>query len=169
MIKDDPSLTCRIEGGRNPVRIICDSRLRISMDSQIVRTASKVPTILATIQSEDQADKKQKLIGAGVEIIETESVDGHVDLQELMKQLGARNIDGILLEGGGTLNESALKAGIGKEVDVYIAPKIFGGSAGYTPVGGVGVESPAESYPFELGSIQRFGADIMLQYFQITA
>ena len=169
VIKDDPSLTCRIEGGRNPVRIICDSRLRISMDSQIVRTASKVPTILATIQSEDQADKKQKLIGAGVEIIETESVDGHVDLQELMKQLGARNIDGILLEGGGTLNESALKAGIVKEVDVYIAPKIFGGSAGYTPVGGVGVESPAESYPFELGSIQRFGADIMLQYFQITA
>ncbi len=80
------------------------------MDSQIVRTASEVPTILAAIQSEDQADKKQKLIGAGVEIIETESVDGHVDLQELMKQLGARNIDGILLEGGGTLNESALKS-----------------------------------------------------------
>ena len=156
VIKDDPSLTC-------------DSSLRISMDSQIVRTASEVPTILAAIQSEDQADKKQKLIGAGVEIIETESVDGHVDLQELMKQLGARNIDGILLEGGGTLNESALKAGIVKEVDVYIAPKIFGGSAGYTPVGGVGVESPAEAYPFELGSIQRFGADIMLQYFQITA
>ena len=169
VIKDDPSLTCRIEGGRNPVRIICDSRLRISMDSQIVRTASEVPTILATIQSEDQADKKQKLIGAGVEIIETESVDGHVDLQELMKQLGVRNIDGILLEGGGTLNESALKAGIVKEVDVYIAPKIFGGSAGYTPVAGVGVESPAEAYPFALGSIQRFGADIMLQYFQITA
>ena len=139
------------------------------MDSQIVRTASEVPTIFATVQSEDQADKKQKLIEAGVEIIETESVDGHVDLTELMKQLGARNIDGILLEGGGTLNESALKAGIVKEVDVYIAPKIFGGSTGYTPVGGVGVESPAEAYPFELGSIQRFGADIMLQYFRITA
>ena len=109
------------------------------------------------------------MIGAGVEIIETENVDGHVDLQELMRQLGARNIDGILLEGGGTLNESALKAGIVKEVDVYIAPKIFGGSAGYTPVGGMGVESPEEAYPFELGSVQRFGADIMLQYFQITA
>ena len=169
VIKDDPALTCRRAGGRNPVRIICDSRLRIPMDSQIVRTASEVPTILATIQSEDQTDKKQKLIGAGVEIIETENVDGHVDLQELMRQLGARNIDGILLEGGGTLNESALKAGIVKEVDVYIAPKIFGGSAGYTPVGGMGVESPEEAYPFELGSVQRFGADIMLQYFQITA
>ena len=155
VIKDDPALTCRRAGGRNPVRIICDSRLRIPMDSQIVRTASEVPTILATIQSEDQTDKKQKLIGAGVEIIETENVDGHVD--------------GILLEGGGTLNESALKAGIVKEVDVYIAPKIFGGSAGYTPVGGMGVESPEEAYPFELGSVQRFGADIMLQYFQITA
>ena len=169
VIKDDPALTCRREGGRNPVRIICDSRLRIPMDSQIVRTAPEVPTILATIQSEDQADKKQKLIGAGVEIIETENVDGHVNLQELMRQLGARNIDGILLEGGGTLNESALKVGIVKEVDVYIAPKIFGGSAGYTPVGGMGVESPEEAYPFELGSVQRFGADIMLQYFQITA
>lgn len=169
VIKDDPALTCRRAGGRNPVRIICDSRLRIPMDSQIVRTASEVPTILATIQSEDQTDKKQKLIGAGVEIIETENVDGHVDLQELMRQLGARNIDGILLEGGGTLNESVLKAGIVKEVDVYIAPKIFGGSAGYTPVGGMGVESPEEAYPFELGSVQRFGADIMLQYFQITA
>ena len=62
-----------------------------------------------------------------------------------------------------------VKAGIVKEVDVYIAPKIFGGSAGYTPVGGMGVESPEEAYPFELGSVQRFGADIMLQYFQITA
>ena len=63
VIKDDPSLTCRIEGGRNPVRIICDSRLRISMDSQIVRTASEVPTILAAIQSVEVKDHGEPLSG----------------------------------------------------------------------------------------------------------
>lgn len=80
-----------------------------------------------------------------------------------MTELGALQIDGILLEGGGTLNESALKAGVVNEVDAYIAPKIFGG-AGHSPVDGEGVSLPDEAYRFRLAKTEQYGEDVLLIY-----
>ena len=89
--------------------------------------------------------------------------EGSIELKKLMGILGARSIDSILLEGGGDLNDSALRAGIVNEVRAFIAPKIFGGAA-KSPVQGVGVEHPAEAFPMELIGIEHFGKDIMLRY-----
>ena len=163
VLNDNPKLTCRLEGGRNPVRIICDSRLRIPMDSEIVQTASIVPTIVATVSKD--AVKKAALEEKGIEVlIISPDKENRVDLKELMQVLGEKKIDSILLEGGGNLNQSALKNGIVQKVQVYVAPKIFGGKGSFTPVKGIGVESPDKAYLFEKPKITVFGEDILLEY-----
>ena len=183
VLTDDPLLTCRVEGGRNPVRVICDSNLRIPRDAQIVRTAKDVPTILATA-IEDEA-RLAPFRAAGCEIITvprenfvaagggtvTDGVhaaghaapSGSIDLKALMKALGERQIDSVILEGGATLNAAALQAGIVNRVQAYIAPKIFGGAAAKTPVAGPGVDSPAEAYLLGEPTVTCLDGDILLE------
>lgn len=162
VLNDDPSLTCRIPNGRNPVRIVCDSKLRIPMECKLVQTADEVATIVATV-SED-SKKRKALENAGVKVLVIKERDGRVDLQELMLRLGEEKIDSILLEGGGTLNQSALANGIVNHVQAYIAPKIFGGSGRYTPVSGIGVEEPDKAYFLTNQKIQQIGEDVLLEY-----
>lgn len=87
-----------------------------------------------------------------------------ISLPVLMKELGARKIDGILLEGGGQLNESALQAGIVDRIYCYIAPKIFGGAQAKTPVEGQGLTRAADAWQFNRIGMQEFGQDILLEY-----
>lgn len=162
VLNDNPSLTCRIEGGRNPIRIVCDSTLRISPESNLVKTAQKIPTIVATV-SED-AQRCRVLENAGVKVCVTKEKEGRVDLQDLMKRLGKEKIDSILLEGGGTLNQSALSSGIVNHVQAYIAPKLFGGSGKYTPVSGIGVKEPSQAYFLKNCIMRQIGEDILLEY-----
>lgn len=162
VIYDNPSLTCRIPEGRNPVRIICDSSLRIPLDSNIVKTAKEIPTIVATVSKD--ASRINALKDAGVQVMVTKEKRCRVDLQDLMNRLGEEGIDSILLEGGGTLNQSALESGIVNHVQAYLAPKIFGGSGRYTPVSGVGVEVPDAAYILANRKIQSIGSDILLEY-----
>ena len=80
-----------------------------------------------------------------------------------MQMLGSRKIDSVLLEGGGTLNESMLREGFVQEVNVFIAPKIFGGKA-KTPVEGIGVEFPSEALQMKLVSTEVVGEDLLVTY-----
>ena len=80
-----------------------------------------------------------------------------------MKILGERKIDSILLEGGSTLNWSALNSGIVNKVQAYIAPKIFGGKSAPSPVGGIGTDIPDNAFMLEEPKISRFGDDIMIE------
>lgn len=162
IISDNPRLTCRIPGGRNPIRIICDSHLRIPMEAEVVQTAKKMKTVVATVSSEQE--KISALGEAGVKVLITDSADGKVDLQDLMQKLGQEKIDSILLEGGGTLNQSALQSGIVNHIQIYLAPKIFGGTGKYTPVSGIGVKEPDEAYLLIDRKIGIFGEDILLDY-----
>ena len=162
IISDNPRLTCRIPGGRNPIRIICDSHLRIPMEAEVVQTAKKMKTVVATVSSEQE--KISALGEAGVKVLITDSADGKVDLQDLMQKLGQEKIDSILLEGGGTLNQSALQSGIVNHIQIYLAPKIFGGTGKYTPVSGIGVKEPDEAYLLINRKIVIFGEDILLDY-----
>lgn len=160
--KDNPQLTCRLAHGKNPIRIICDSHLTIPLESQVVQTAKEVRTIIATIEKD--SEKQRKYQEYGVEILLVKEQDGRVNLQELMQKLGERKIDSILLEGGGTLNFSALQAGIVRHVQAYISPKIFGGKAGYTPVGGMGYESVEDAVIGKNRKITILEEDILLEY-----
>ena len=161
VLADDPLLTCRAQGGRNPVRIICDSRLRTPLTSKIVRTAENVPTILATC-CEDQ-ERQQPYKKAGCRILTTVPKNGHIDLEALMRRLGLERIDSILLEGGSTLNWSALESGIVSRIQAYVAPKLFGGEGAKTPVGGLGFPSPAEAVVLKNSVITRLGGDFLIE------
>ena len=172
VLADDPLLTCRIPGGRNPVRIICDSRLRIPENSQIVKTAGEVPTVVVCadpalpageISAGTEAGKIQALLDAGVRVWNYPAETPEVDLAALMRALGEEEIDSVLLEGGGTLNESALRAGIVQEIRAFVAPKIFGGQA-RSPVEGSGVEHPGEAALFTLEGTEQIGDDLLLTY-----
>ena len=172
VLADDPMLNCRIEGGRDPIRIIADSHLRIPIDSQLVRTAGQQPLIVACLPDADE-EKAAQLQEKGVEVLRipgvttadiTEEQKEVISLPVLMKELGARKIDGILLEGGGQLNESALQAGIVDRIYCYIAPKIFGGAQAKTPVEGQGLTRAADAWQFNRIGMQEFGQDILLEY-----
>ncbi len=169
---------------RQPIRIICDSSLRIPADSQICRTANEYETIVACAfpqlpegeltgdhpagfdlreHGEEAGVKIRRLHQMGITILNLPAEDGRVDLGKLMEELGARSIDSILLEGGGGLNESALRQGIVSEVRAFIAPKIFGGRA-KSPVEGTGVELPEQATGLQLIEVQYFGEDLCLRY-----
>lgn len=173
VLADDPMLSCRIPDGqcrqcdnaRNPVRIVCDSRLRIPLDSALVKTAGDIPVIVATTkEGVENSDKASELMSRGVTVVVTEEQDGHVDLSELMDKLGEMEIDGILLEGGSRLNYSMLEKGLVDEAITFIAPKVFGGEGIYTPVAGEGIHQVDEAYMFRFDESQMFGQDIMLRY-----
>lgn len=161
VMADDPMLDCRLsEGGKNPVRIICDSGLRTPMDSKIVKTASEIRTIIATVSGDESRIKEYE--SRSCEVVRTSSNQGRVDLKELMKIIGAEGIDSILLEGGAELNLGALESQIVDEVHTYIAPKIFGGNA-KTPVGGAGIENIDDAVMLNPVNITKFDDDIFVE------
>lgn len=165
VLADDPMLNCRVEGGVDPVRIICDSNLHIPTESQIVKTASDIETIVAcsqeALESERKQEKIRRLKEAGIQIIGTEGAHG-VNLMELMKKLGGQNIDSILLEGGGTLNASALEDGIVNKVYAYIAGKLIGGMDARSPVEGMGIDRMADAITLQNVEIEKLGDDFCI-------
>ena len=168
VLADDPMLTCRLKGtenGANPVRIICDTALRTPLESQIVRTAKEVPTILATCNRQEAMH--MPYIEAGCKILVTPEKDGHVDLSDLMRQLGQLGIDSVILEGGGTLNWSALQAGIVQKVQAYVAPKLFGGTEAKTPVEGQGFQTPADAVELTRTKITALGSDWLIEGYPV--
>ncbi len=167
VLADDPLLNVRIEGERSPVRIICDSRLRIPEDSRICRTAKEFPVIVASAyeSSDAEAEKKRgKLEQMGIKVWNIPDRNGQVDLKELMRLLGEEQIDSVLLEGGGILNDSALRAGIVSEVQVFVAPKLFGGEESRSPVAGIGVDLPSEAVMLKLTGVEQIDEDLLLRY-----
>ena len=144
------------------MRIVCDSHLAIPVDSYLVQTAREIPLYVATLCQDEK--KLNALEAMGVNIITTSERQGYIDIKYLMEQLGKMGIDSVLLEGGGTLNYSALEAGIVNRVQVYVAPKIFGGDGRFTPVKGLGVEYPDGAYMFQKPKITVLDEDVLLEY-----
>lgn len=162
VLADNPSLTCRIAGLKSPVRIICDTKLRTPLSAELVQTAGEVPVILATAVLD--AEKIKRYEEFGCEVVALPLENGHIDLKELMKELGSRGIDSILLEGGGMLNYSALSSGIVHAVEMYVAPKMFGGISAKTPVTGEGVERPDQAFPLKNPKVRNVGEDILVEW-----
>lgn len=169
VLADDPMLNVRVEGWKSPVRIVCDSSLRIPLDSQIVRSAKEYRTIVAYAGREENeeitekiTEKIERLHAKGVDTVCCPDEKDQIDLKKLMTYLGNEGIDSILLEGGGTLNDSALRAGIVKEVHCFIAPKLFGGKNSKTPVQGIGIGLPSEALKLKCTDICRIGEDIRI-------
>lgn len=168
VLADDPMLNCRIDGAHQPLRIILDSHLRIPMGSRLVRSAKEYPLLIVCNEStrdrEEGANRIQKLEEAGAKVWTLQEKNGHPDLNVLMQRLGEEKIDSVLIEGGGTVNEAALKAHIVHHVYAYIAPKIFGGEDAKTPVEGSGIRLPQECANLRLAKITVLLNDMLLEY-----
>lgn len=168
VLADDPMLNCRIDGAHQPLRIILDSHLRIPMGSRLVRSAKEYPLLIVCNESnrdrEEGTSRIQKLEEAGAKVWTLPEKNGHPDLNVLMQRLGEEKIDSVLIEGGGTVNEAALKAHIVHHVYAYIAPKIFGGEDAKTPVEGSGIRLPQECANLRLAKITVLLNDMLLEY-----
>ena len=160
VIADDPLLTCRIEGGRNPVRIVCDSHARIPVDCKLVQTAREIPTYIAVVEENERTAYLEE---NGVHILVCGEKNGRVDLTDLMQQLGALGVNGILLEGGSALAFSALREGIVHRVQAYVAPKLIGGADAKTPVGGAGFDRMADALTLKNVRCTPLGEDILIE------
>lgn len=142
VLSDDPILTTRLkhEKGRSPAAVIVDSNLRINDEARVLQTIDERKVYVACTEAAP-IERIKKLEERGVNIIVTPSADGRVDIKYLIGELGNRGMDSVLLEGGSSLNYSALEAGIVDKVLCFTAPKILGGERAKTPVGGEGIRN----------------------------
>ena len=158
---DDPMLDCRVEGYKNPVRILPDSRASLPLESRIARSAGEIRTLVAHTEAAD-AGKLERLRACGVELLPCAATDGQVDLRDMLDRLGALGIDSILLEGGEALNGSFVAQDLVDEYYVFIAPKVLGGQDAKTAVGGVGFAAMAAARDIEIRSVEHIGPDLMI-------
>ena len=163
-VADDPLLNCRIEGRgvRQPIRVVVDSNARLSLDSQLVKTAGEYRTIVAHTRFAPEESVKA-LREAGVEMLLCKEKEGLVDVRNLLELLGQSGIDSILLEGGGSLNYTFLAEGLADELYAFVAPKIVGGMNAKTPVEGAGMEKMADAINLELENVLNIGHDVLLK------
>ena len=163
-VADDPLLNCRIEGRgvRQPIRVVVDSNARLSLDSQLVKTAGEYRTIVAHTRFAPE-ERVKALREAGVEMLLCKEKEGLVDVRNLLELLGQSGIDSILLEGGGSLNYTFLAEGLADELYAFIAPKIVGGMNAKTPVEGAGMEKMADAINLELENVLNIGHDVLLK------
>lgn len=174
VLSDNPLLTSRLpeqetKKVRQPVRIVCDSTLRIPLESNLVQTAGGSPVWVACALSDKEiaaSSKAYALQNAGVTLLSAKSEENpRVDLRKLAQLLGERGIDSVLLESGGRLNYSALQAGIIQKIQVFIAPKIFGSFEDvHNPVRGLGAQSPAGAFFLSKPAVTAVGSDALLEY-----
>lgn len=164
ILADDPSLNTRLEEGKgkDPIRIIIDSNCRIPSTAKVLHLDSNNKTIVVVTKNADYM-RIAEIESSGAEVIVIDEKENRVDLKCLMKVLGIRGIDSILIEGGSELIYSALEAELVDKIQVYIAPKIIGGSKSPTPVGGRGISLMNNA--IELMDVKRkiFDEDIMIE------
>ena len=152
-------LNCRIEKGVDPVRIICDTELKIPLDSNIVKTAKEIKTIVA--YSKGNEEKIQELEKQNITVLKMPYNNG-IDLKALMEALGEMKIDSVLIEGGGKINSYAIEAGIVNKVYAYIAPKIVGGKEALSPITGEGIEYMKDAVELENLKVEQIDRDYLL-------
>jgi diaminohydroxyphosphoribosylaminopyrimidine deaminase/5-amino-6-(5-phosphoribosylamino)uracil reductase len=164
ILQDNPFLNTRLKegNGSDPIRIIVDTGAKIPLESNVLNLESKAHTIIATTNLAKK-EKLRELESKGAEIIILPQTDHGVDLKCLMKELGKRKIDSVLLEGGSELNYSALEADIIDKVIAFIAPKIIGGREAKTSVGGLGRNVMEDAIELSHIKTQSFGEDIMIE------
>lgn len=161
VLADNPHLTTRLpEGGKNPIRIILDSNLRIPLESHVINT-ELARTWIVTRENADPI-KLNLLKSKGVEILFSPVTDQGIDLSILMKNLFDKGITDVLLEGGSGLNGAFLKERLINKFIIFLAPKLLGGVNSLTPYAGPNPDRMDESLNVDIHSIEKFGSDMCL-------
>lgn len=157
--KDNPSLTTRLPaGGKNPIRVVLDTHLRISPNSTMLHDG-KSPLWIITGKKTFQ-DRSLLKVGEHVEFLSVD--DEETSIHKVLELLGERKVTSLYVEGGGTINDSFIRSGLFEEIHAYIAPKLIGGKSAPTPIGGIGFNSLADAPLLEIISHEKIGSDFKL-------
>lgn len=162
---DDPALTCRLPGleDRTPVAVIADGHLRLPLTARLLQQANQRPLWIVALADADPARLKA-VKECGAQVIETPAgADGHPDLELALKEMGRRGITSLMVEGGGHIAASLLRAGLMDRIAWFRAPVVLGGDGvpAFAPLGIDRVESAPR---FERLSVREFGDDLLETY-----
>ncbi|MCK6255820.1 bifunctional diaminohydroxyphosphoribosylaminopyrimidine deaminase/5-amino-6-(5-phosphoribosylamino)uracil reductase RibD [Fictibacillus sp. KIGAM418] len=157
VIKDDPELTTRIPNGRNPIRVILDSTLRIPLESKVVQDGKAESWIFTTERASEE--KIKELENAGVSVFVTKSPGDQVSPVEVVDLLGEQLVSSLMIEGGGAVIAAFLQHQLVDKVVVYMAPKLVGGSHAPTFLEGTGIEKMSDAVELRDLSVEQTGND----------
>lgn len=159
---DDPLLNTRLDGeiGQDPLRIIVDSHLRMPLNSRILHQDSTASTIVATVCHDSVKIAALEAVGAEVLILPEDA--GRVSLSELWRELGERNVQKLLLEGGATLAGAALNSRLIDQLMLFIAPKLLGGVTQHGILNGMSCNLMAEAIRLENHHFEQVGDDLLI-------
>jgi diaminohydroxyphosphoribosylaminopyrimidine deaminase/5-amino-6-(5-phosphoribosylamino)uracil reductase len=157
---DDPELTCRLRGGRNPLRVVLDGRLRVPAAARVVATATSTPTLVLTGRRVPVA-RLRPLVACGAEVVQLPDVDGRLAWRAVLRTLGRRGVMSVLIEGGATVAAAALRAGGVDRLLIFVAPTLIGGD-GVPMVGALGVRRVARALRTGPLVVRRFAADLLV-------
>lgn len=160
VIADNPSLTCRLKNGKNPLRVIVDSHLKTSPESKVYNDDG-TRVILASILPDT------KKYPPNVEVIKIKEKNGHVDLSELVKTLYTKGIYSILVEAGGVLNGAFFKENLVDKLIIFSAPKFIGDTQAKSFVEGFDINDINESKKLKLSTLKKVGEDIMCEFYAL--
>ncbi len=160
ILADNPQLTARtLNGNREPLRVIVDSRGQTPTDAKALENPKRVLIATTEAMPPSQLDE---YTAHGVEVVNFPSKEGHVDLAELLRALGKREITSVMAEGGGTLMGSLFDDDLVDKVVAFITPMIIGGKDAIPPVAGKGVELISQALKLKRSRIEQFMDDIMV-------
>ena len=161
IIEDDSELTTRMVKGDNPVRIVLDSNCRIPFTAKVLQGGAPTLIVVGPNANADKLAMLQKLPEVEVMIAEVNEL-GRIDLNNLLVELGARNITSVLVEGGSAIHGAFLDANLGNRVYAFIAPKLIGGDKALSPIGGNGISLMEDCIDVDDFEIEPLGKDILL-------
>lgn len=159
VLSDNPLLTTRRpQGGRNPIRVILDTHLKIPKSANVIQDES-AKTIIFTGNQID-VDKKKEIENLGVEIISLSSPT--ISIQEVLTILGEKKVMSVLVEGGSEVHASFIKEQAFQQMIIYIAPKIIGGKEAISFIGGEGYENMVDATKLQFTNVEKIGPDIKI-------
>ena len=158
VLRDNPELTPRLVKGKDPMKIVVDSKLKIPKNCHLMKDPAKL--IIATT-SKAQKSMIKKLQQKGINVIITKSKKGMVELHDLMKQLGKHEITSVMIEGGSQLNSSAIKDGIVDKALIFAAPKIIGNGIG--AIGSLGIKKIDKAINLKNPIVKKIGKDVLIE------
>ncbi len=160
VLADDPQLTCRLFEGKDPLRIVLDSRLRTPLHAKVLN--GEAPTLLVCSPAAAAAKGSAYLRLPQVELLPLEERDGRLPLPKLLEILGQRCCTSLLVEGGSEVLGSFFDAGLVDRCWAFIAPKLCGGSEALSPLGGRGARLMKEARLLYDAETKKLGPDLLV-------
>jgi diaminohydroxyphosphoribosylaminopyrimidine deaminase/5-amino-6-(5-phosphoribosylamino)uracil reductase len=161
IFKDDPLLTARIKGGKDPFRIILDSRLKIQEKARVIEQKPE-KTILATTKLAPE-EKVDYLVKKGVRVLILDAIHEQVNLKSLLRKLGEMEMTALLVEGGSEINGSFLNQGLVDKIFLFLSPRLLGGDQSPGIFGGKGITRLEDAVVFDKMKVKKVGEDLLLE------